>query len=105
MKLKLGELSRQYRAALGKHLKHGRPSSLRPAKSLGRQAMILGLGTLDLARIHQQTLVTFVAPGLPNGSQSPAFAQKLRQGRRSTSNSPGNLDKVARRAGAFFAEV
>jgi signal transduction histidine kinase len=83
MKRKRDGLSRQYQAALRKHLKQGPQSSLQPAQGLGRRALIIGLETLDLARIHEQALITLV----------------LR------SYSPSTRDAMIRRAGAFFAEA
>lgn len=65
--------------ALRSHLKRGRGASFQPALSLGRQAVGLGLETLELALIHQQALV---ALGLSN--------QK---------------DDVVKRAELFFTEV
>ena len=56
---------------------------MRPAKGLGRQAMALGLETLDLARIHQQALIKLVLPGY----------------------SPAMRESMVRRAGTFFAEA
>jgi signal transduction histidine kinase len=51
-------LSEQYRNALQKHLAAGASASLSPALVLGRQAVMLKLETLELARIHEQALVT-----------------------------------------------
>ncbi|MBI3852241.1 MAG: sensor histidine kinase [Verrucomicrobia bacterium] len=83
MKRKLTGLSRQYQAALGKHLKQGPRASLQPAKGLGRRAMALGLETLDLARFHEQALITLVLP----------------------THAPSTRDGMIRRAGTFFAEA
>ena len=58
MKRKLNGLSERYVAALRKHLKGGARPSLQPALRLGRQAVVLGLETLELARIHVHALVT-----------------------------------------------
>jgi len=58
MKQKMTPLPQRYEAALEKHLKQGPQASLLPALMLGRQAVKLGLETLDLARIHEQALVT-----------------------------------------------
>jgi signal transduction histidine kinase len=80
---KLTGLSRHYQAALRKHLKQGPRASLQPAQGLGRRAMTLGLETLDLARMHQQALITLVLPGY----------------------SPGTREAMVRRAGTFFAEA
>jgi len=83
MARKLNGLSRRYVAALRHHLKNGARGSLRPAQGLGRRAMALGLETLDLARFHDQALITLM---------SPAY-------------SPGTRDRLIRQAGTFFAEV
>jgi signal transduction histidine kinase len=58
MKQNLTGLSQRYVATLEKHLKQGPQASLLPALNLGRQAVTLGLETLDLARIHEQALAT-----------------------------------------------
>lgn len=57
--------SRRYREALREHLRLGLKLSLQSASALGRQAAVLGLETLDVARIHQQALM---APASPGGS-------------------------------------
>jgi signal transduction histidine kinase len=82
---KLNGLAQRYVAALRKHLKQG-PQSVPPcgtAQNLGRRAMALGLETLDLARFHEQALITLVLPGY----------------------APGTRDRMVRRAGTFFAEA
>jgi signal transduction histidine kinase len=56
MNRKCIELSGRYLAALRKHVKPGVRASLRPALKLGREAVALGLETLELARIHERTL-------------------------------------------------
>ena len=63
MKAKLNKLSKQYLAALRKHLKPGLGTSLQPAIRLGRRAVALGLETLDLAKVHAQALTALVLPG------------------------------------------
>jgi len=83
MKRNLIALSRQYQAALGKHLKQRRPTGLKKAKSLGRQAMTIGLKTLDLARIHEQTLIQLVLPSYSAGARAA----------------------MVQRAGTFFAKA
>jgi signal transduction histidine kinase len=76
-------LSQRYVAALRKHLKQGPRASLQPAQGLGRRAMAFGLETLDVARFHEQALITLVLPGF----------------------SPVIRERMIRRAGTFFAEV
>ena len=53
-------LARSYQAALGRYLKQGPSASLLPAAKLGRQAVALGLETLDLAVFHEQALIAQV---------------------------------------------
>jgi len=55
-------LTKRYTAALRRHLKEGVRASLQPALRLGRQAVGLGLETLELARIHERALVTLKLP-------------------------------------------
>jgi len=85
MARKLNGLAQRYVAALRKHLKQG-TQTITPsgtAQRLGRRAMALGLETLDLARFHEQALITLVLPGY----------------------SPGTRERMIRRAGTFFAEA
>ena len=61
------KLSQRYASALRKHLKQGpkgpagAQARLEPARALGRQALSLGLETLDVARIHDETLAALEA--------------------------------------------
>ena len=66
MKQNRAGLSQKYVAALGKNLKQGSQASLKPALELGRQAAVLGLETLDLARIHEQALATLKLSSVKN---------------------------------------
>lgn len=83
MKCNLTSWSRQYRAALQKHLHRGGQTSYQPARGFGRRAVTMGLQTLDLARMHERALITLVLP----------------------TYSPGTRETMVRRAGAFFAEA
>jgi signal transduction histidine kinase len=76
-------LSRQYQAALRKHLNRGPRASLEAANDLGRRAVNLSLDTLDLVGIHERALVKLVLPG----------------------HSPAARAATIRRAGTFFAEA
>jgi signal transduction histidine kinase len=67
MNQKLIDLSRQYVAALQKHLAPGARADLAPALGLGRQAVMFGLETLELARIHEQALATLELSKSKNG--------------------------------------
>jgi len=61
------KFSRRYQAALLAHLNH--PPGERPSPSLGMGAEALtgGLRTLDMAKLHEQILVTQVLPGRSAG--------------------------------------
>jgi signal transduction histidine kinase len=67
MKRKLSALSGRYMAALRKHLKQSPPASLEPARGLGRQAVAIGLETLDVASIHERALATLKAAASKDG--------------------------------------
>jgi signal transduction histidine kinase len=55
--------SRRYRKALLNNLKQGLRAGLQSARGLGQQALAAGLQTLDMAKLHEQILVTQVLPG------------------------------------------
>jgi signal transduction histidine kinase len=67
MKRKLTELSQQYVTALRKHLKEGLGASLQPALGLGRQAVTLGMETLELARMHDRAVAVLELSISKNG--------------------------------------
>jgi len=75
MKAKFLNLSRQYRTALRTHLKQGRLASLEPARGLGGQALAAGMETLDLAKLHEEILVTEVLPGCPPRKRAALIKQ------------------------------
>jgi signal transduction histidine kinase len=68
MKQNLIRLSQRYASALRTHLQQGARADLQPALRLGRQAVAHGLETLELARIHEQALITLKLPGKTNGA-------------------------------------
>lgn len=55
-------LSRRYQTALRKHLEQGARASPASADRFGRQALAIGLETLDLAKIHEQALAALMSP-------------------------------------------
>jgi signal transduction histidine kinase len=81
MKRKLSTLSRCYQAELRKHLMQNGNGSLESARGLGSRAMAAGTQTLDLAKLHELTLVTELLPNCP----------------------PRKRAGLIRRAGIFFA--
>ena len=62
-KSKLSRLSAQYLAALKEHSEQEANAVLSVAYELGISAVALGLETLDLARIHEQSLAALILPG------------------------------------------
>src|SRR5271155_2157225 len=81
MKRKLYNVSRRYQAALRTHLKQGQQANLKAARGLGSQALAAGLQTLELAKLHEQTLVAEVLADCPASKR----------------------DALIKRAGIFFA--
>lgn len=77
------ELARSYLAMLKRHIKSSSALSLKSARRLGTQALKIGIETLDLARIHEESLLSIHAP-----DETASF----------------NHD-VIRRAADFFAEA
>jgi signal transduction histidine kinase len=67
MKRKLIALSQRYVKALRKHLKQSPRASSQSARGLGRQAVAIGLETLDVARIHEGALATLEASSSRDG--------------------------------------
>jgi signal transduction histidine kinase len=64
------KFSIRYQAALRRYLKQGRGAGLESARGLGSQALAAGLQTLELAKLHEQTLVKGVLPGCPAGRRA-----------------------------------
>jgi signal transduction histidine kinase len=75
MKGKLLNLSRRYQAVLQKHLKQGKQASLDSAWGLGGQALAAGVQTLDLAKLHEQIMVTRVLPQSPPNQRATLIKQ------------------------------
>jgi signal transduction histidine kinase len=64
------KFSRRYQSALLAYLKQGPKASLHPAHGMGRRALVAGLKTLDIAKLHEQILVNRVLPGVPAGKRA-----------------------------------
>jgi signal transduction histidine kinase len=75
MKRRFLKLSQRYRTALRAHLKQGRHAGLESARGLGGQALAAGFQTLDLAKLHEQILITEILPGSPAGKRSALIKQ------------------------------
>ena len=78
------EWFRRYQMAMRRFLRPGKSGSLVPAARLGRRAAILGLETLDVARLHEQALTA-----LPSSADSSGTTRH----------------KVAEQTKVFFAEA
>lgn len=83
MKTKKAAFSQSYLVALRNHLERKTAPGLEAARELGLQAVTLGLAMLDLAKIHEEALITLV---------SSHFPARVREG-------------VVRRGVAFFTEA
>ena len=100
MKRKLSALSRRYQAALKKHLQQGPRATLHAAHGLGRQAVALGLETLDLARIHERALATLETASSRNG-----FARRAELFFAEVITPIENTHRAARKANARLTQV
>jgi len=69
------KFSRHYQAALLGYLKQSPRERGRLAAGLGREALNAGLQTLDMAKLHEQILVTQVLPGCPSGKRVALIKQ------------------------------
>jgi signal transduction histidine kinase len=54
--------SKHYKLALRRHLQQGKSASLESARGLGSEALAAGLQTLDLAKLHEHTLLIELLP-------------------------------------------
>jgi len=69
------KFSKHYQAALLTYLKHGPRARLQSAHGLGQRALTAGLQTLDVAKLHEQILVTQVLPGRPADKRAMLIKQ------------------------------
>jgi signal transduction histidine kinase len=67
--------SRHYRAALRAYLKQRSEAHLQRARGMGQQALAAGLQTLDMAKLHEEILVSKVLPGNPAGKRVALIKQ------------------------------
>ena len=75
MKRQLFNLSRRYQDTLRAHLKQGRHATLDSARGLGGKALAAGLQTLDLAKLHEKTLITELLPACPPAKRAALIKQ------------------------------
>jgi signal transduction histidine kinase len=67
--------SRRYRSALLAHLEAGPQASLTAVRGLGIRSLAAGMPILGLARLHEQTLLADVLPGIPDGRRPALIRQ------------------------------
>lgn len=75
MKREIINLSRRYQSALRNHLRQGCEASLDSARGLGGQALSAGMQTLDLAKLHEETLVSELLPSCPANKRAQLIKQ------------------------------
>ena len=64
------KFSRRYQAALQAYLKNRSGTRLKRAQGMGKQALVAGMQTLDIAKLHEQILISKVLPNCPSGKQA-----------------------------------
>jgi signal transduction histidine kinase len=69
------KFSRRYQSALLTYLKQASGGRLQPARGMGQQALTAGLQALDMAKLHEQILITRVLPGRPAGKRAALVRQ------------------------------
>jgi signal transduction histidine kinase len=69
------KFSRRYQSALLTYLKQASEGHLQPARGMGQQALTAGLQTLDMAKLHEQILITRVLPAQPAGKRAALIRQ------------------------------
>jgi signal transduction histidine kinase len=69
------KFARRYQSALLTYLKDGPGGRLQAARGMGQQALRAGLRTLDMAKLHEQILVTQVLPGHLAGKRAALIRQ------------------------------
>jgi len=70
--------ARRYQRALRAHIGRFPGPGLQSADGLGRQAVALGLETLDVARVHQRAMMASAAPGGSSGTRRRRIARAKR---------------------------
>jgi signal transduction histidine kinase len=69
------KFSRRYQTGLRAYLKIRSKAHLKSARGMGQQALAAGLRTLDIAKLHEQILLTRVLPGCPAGKRVQLIRQ------------------------------
>ena len=69
------KFTRRYQTALLAYLNQFPRARLQPARGMGARALTEGLQTLDIAKLHEQVLLTEVLPGQPAGKRAELIKQ------------------------------
>ncbi|HEY5069352.1 MAG TPA: phosphatase RsbU N-terminal domain-containing protein, partial [Candidatus Acidoferrum sp.] len=69
------KFSRRYQAGLQAYLKQRSGAHLQRARGMGRQALNVGMQTLDMAKLHEQILVSKVLPDSPAKKRAALIKQ------------------------------
>jgi signal transduction histidine kinase len=69
------KFSRRYQAGLRAYLKLRSGAHLKSARGMGGRALAAGLQTLDIAKLHEQILVTRILPGHPADKRAALIRQ------------------------------
>lgn len=75
MKNHVAKFSTSYKLALREHLKRRKYINLESALRLGNQALSVGLHSIDLAKLHEQTLVKELLPACPRENRGALIKQ------------------------------
>ena len=73
VKLSLSELEGEYRAALQEYLSRGDEGSLHRGYELGREAMTLGKGVLDMIALHERASVDLLFQSSASAHPAASF--------------------------------
>jgi signal transduction histidine kinase len=69
------KFSRRYQSGLQAYLKQRSKAQLQRARGMGQQALTVGLQTLDIAKLHEQILVSKVLPDSPASKRGALIRQ------------------------------
>jgi signal transduction histidine kinase len=73
VKLSLSELEREYRSALQRYLLQGKEDALQRGYELGREAMTLGKGVLDMIALHERASADLIFPPSTSADLTASF--------------------------------
>ena len=95
------QFSREYHSALQAYLNNDPRGDLEPARELGRQAVLLGFDTLELARIHEIAMSALVSSEMSSGPGPTDEARPVEP----QLSQVNHRETLLARSGVFFAEA